>query len=303
MASAAAPLLYGIPRKGAGGGTTLRAVRKGRWAIVAALLAVVALAAVFFGRSGGTGSALALDPVASAATKTQHAGAARIRMAISVSSPELQGGKSVDVRGTGVVDGASSEFSFGVGSLGSMHEISLERHGDYVLYLQMPRLSAQLPAGKHWIEVDASKLGKAAGLDLSKLMSGGQFQPSDVLSMLQGEGAKVRALGPATVGGTATTHYRITIDTAKALQDRGLTSPLLTAAAATLPASIPADVWIGKDGLVRQIRLALAAAQGRMSMTMNLSDYGTAASIAAPPSSDVFDATQLAQMGLSGYPG
>ena len=71
--------------------------------------------------------------------------------------------------------------------------------------------------------------------------------------------------------------------------------------ASTLPASIPADVWIGKDGLVRQVRLALGVAQGHMAMKMNLYDYGTNASIAAPPSSDVFDATQLAQTGMSGY--
>jgi hypothetical protein len=277
-------------------------VRKARWAIVAAVVAIAALAAVFLGRGGG-GSALALDPVAAAATKTQQAGAAPIRKALSLSSPQLRGGKTVDVHGSGVIDGARSEFSFRMGSLGSMKEIALEQHGDYVLYLQIPRLSAQLPAGKHWIELDASKLGKAAGLDLSKLMSGSQFQPSDVLSMLKGEGAKVRNLGSAKVGGAATTHYRITIDTAKALQAKGLTSPLLAGAAATLPASIPADVWIGKDGLVRQIRLALGVAQGHMAMTINLSDYGTDATIAAPPSSDVFDATQLAQLGMSGYSG
>jgi hypothetical protein len=281
-------------------------VRKGRWATVAATLAIAALAAVSAGCGGGTGSALSLDPVASAATKTQQAGAARIRMALSLSSPLLRGGKTVDVHGTGAIDGTSSEFNFTMGSLGSMKEILLEQHGDYVLYMQMPQLTAHLPAGKHWIELDVSKLGKASGLDLSTLMSGSQFQPSDVLSMLKGEGAKVRNLGAATVGGTATTHYRITIDPAKALQAKGLTSPLLAGAMATLPASIPADVWIGKDGLVRRVQLALGVAQGRMAMTMDLSDYGTDVAIAAPPSSDVFDATQLAQRGMSGwsaYPG
>ena len=277
-------------------------MRKGRWAIVAAVVAIAAVAAFFFGRGGGTGNALSLDPVASAATKTQQAGAARIRLALSLSSPQLRGGKTVDAHGTGVVDGTSSQFNFSVGSLGSMREILLEQNGDYVLYMQMPQLSAQLPAGKRWVELDVSKVGKASGLDLSQLMAGSQFQPSDVLSMLKGEGAKVQSLGPASVGGTATTHYRVTIDTAKALESKGLTSPLLAAAAA-LPASIPADVWIGKDGLVRQVKLALGVAQGHMAMKMNLYDYGADASITAPPSSDVFDATQLAQSGISGYSG
>jgi hypothetical protein len=278
-------------------------VTKGRWAIIAAVVAVAALAAVFFGRGGGAGSALGLDPVASAATKTQQAGAARIRLALSLSSPQLQGGKTVDVHGTGVVDGTSSQFDFAVGSLGSMKEILLKQHGDSVLYMQMPQLSAQMPSGKHWIELDVSKIGKASGLDLSQLMAGSQFQPSDILSMLKGEGAKVQSLGSATVGNAATTHYRVTIDTAKALAAKGFTSPLLAGAAATLPASIPADVWIGKDGLLRQVKLALGTAQGNLAMKMNLYDYGAHASIAAPPSSDVFDATQLAQSGISGYSG
>jgi hypothetical protein len=281
----------------------LGVVRRNRWTGIVAAAAIAAVALVSAGCGGGTGSALSLDPVANAATKTQQAGAAKIRISLSLTSPQLQGGRTVDVQGTGVIDGTNSEFNFTLGSLGSMQEIMLKQNGDYVLYLQMPQLSAQLPAGKHWVQLDVSKIGNAAGLDLSKLMSGSQFQPSDVLSMLKGEGATVRNLGSATVDGTATTHYRVTIDTMKALQAKGLTSPLLAGAASTLPAHIPANVWVGKDGLVRQVKLDLAAAQGRVAMTMNLSDYGTDVPVAAPPSSDVFDATQLAQQGMSGSAG
>jgi hypothetical protein len=36
----------------------------------------------------------------------------------------------------------------------------------------------------------------------------------------------------------------------------------------------------------------------RMAMTMSLYDYGAHLSIAAPPSSQVFDATMFAQQGL-----
>ena len=63
---------------------------------------------------------------------------------------------------------------------------------------------------------------------------------------------------------------------------------------------IPADVWIGKDGLLRRVRVAVGAAEGRFRMTMNLYDYGTDVSVSAPPGSDVFDATQLAQQGIPG---
>jgi hypothetical protein len=63
-------------------------------------------------------------------------------------------------------------------------------------------------------------------------------------------------------------------------------------------------VWIGKDGLVRRVRVSLNLPHGatavRTAMAMDLYDYGAQVDIAAPPSSQVFDATELAQQGLGG---
>ena len=281
-------------------------MRRGRRAGIAAGLAIAAVAAVTAGCGGGSSNALALDPVAAAATKTQHAGAARIRFALAFSSPRLQGGKLLRLHGAGAIDGAKSKLTIATSSAlpqaeipagTSLKEISVEQNGDYVLYLQLGTLAAQLPGGKRWIELDLSKLGKSAGLDLGKLLSASQFQPSDLLSMLESEGAKISTVGPATVDGVATTHYRVTIDTAKALQAKGLTSPLLGGVAAQVP-KVPEDVWIGKDGLVRRIRVSLRLDQRRLAMTMDIHDYGTHVTITPPPSSDVYDATQLAQQGF-----
>jgi hypothetical protein len=183
----------------------------------------------------------------------------------------------------------------------TIKEIALEQNGDYVIYMQLGFLSSQLPGGKQWIKLDVSKLGKAAGLDLGKLMSGTQFQPSDLLGMLTSEGAKIQELGAATVDGVATTHYRVTIDLAKALQSKGLTSPLLNGITAQMKTAT-SEVWIGKDGLVRRVKISYNVPHGakpmRMAMTMSLYDYGAHLSIAAPPSSQVFDATMFAQQGL-----
>jgi hypothetical protein len=301
---AAAP----VPRKSlvrADGGDYTAAMRRGRSAGIAAALAIAAATAVTAGcGGGGSTNALALDPVSAAVTKTQDAGAARIRFALAVKSPKLHG-KTLRLHGTGAIDGTSAELNVRLGSLlrqanlpggSSLKEILLQQHGDYVIYLGLGALSSSLPGGKHWIELDLSKLGRSAGIDLGKLLSGSQLQPGDLLSMLKAEGAKVRKLGPATVDGAATTHYRVTIDTAKLLQAKGLTSPLLAGVAAEMP-TVPEDVWIGKDGLVHQIRLSYAYERSRVGMTMNLFDYGAHVTIAAPQS-DVFDATQFAQQGL-----
>jgi hypothetical protein len=292
---------------------------RGRRAVLAAVLAGAAVAAVTAGCGGGgssASSALSFDPVAAAATKTQHAGAARIRFAMAMSGLRLQG-QTVRLRGTGAIDGTSAEMSFRLGSMlgqmglpsgaglgklrhASMKEVALEQNGDYVMYMRLGFLASHLPGGKQWIELDLSTLGKSAGLDLGKLMSGGQLQPTDLLSMLQAEGAKVHKVGPATIDGVATTHYKVKVDLVKALQSKGLTSsPLLSGIAAKLK-TVADDVWVDKSGLVRRIKLAYSVPQAAMhlGMTMDLYDYGAHVSIAAPPSSAVFDATQFAQQRL-----
>jgi hypothetical protein len=278
---------------------------RGRWAGIAATFAIVVTAAIVAGCGGGSSNALSLDPVAAAATKTLTTGAARVRFALEFSNPR-QSGKTLRLNGAGAIDGTSSQLSITLGSSlqqagipagASLQEISLQQNGDYVVYVQLGALASQLPSGRHWISLDVSKLGKSAGLDLGKLLSGSQLQPGDLLSLLEADGAKIQKVGPATVDGVATTHYRVTIDVAKALQAKGLTSPLLAGAVAQMP-TLPEDVWIGHDGLVHRIRIQ-SQSPLRFGMTMDLYDYGANVTIAAPPSSDVFDATALAQQGLA----
>lgn len=269
--------------------------------------ALVAVASVVAGCGGG--HALALDPVAAAATKTQDAGAARIRYSLTFSSPQLQG-KTVRLKGIGVIDGTSSEANFELGSgleqegipAGtSITEISVKDGDEFLVYMQLGALAGQIPGGKQWLKLDLSKLGKAAGIDLNQLMSGSQLQPTDLLSMLKTEGGNVRKVGSTTIDGTPTTHFHVTVDLAKALQVKGLTNPMLAGIAAAMP-TVPEDVWVGRDGLVRRIKLSFALRhQGKsmsMAMAMDLYDYGADLTVAAPPSSEVFDATELAQQGI-----
>jgi len=287
---------------------------RGRSAGIAAALAVAATAAVTAGCGGGsTSSAVQLDPVSAAASKTQNEGAVRVHLRMVVSGK----GQKVRMRGTGAFDGDSAELSFKLGSMPgrmglpsgaasmaqlahtTMKEVALEQNGDYVIYLRIPLLSSELPGGKAWVKLDLSELGKSEGIDLGQLTSGGQLQPNDLLGMLEGEGARVQTVGPATIDGVATTHYRVTIDLAKALESSGLTSPMLKDLAGRVKTA-SGNVWIGKDGLVRRVQFAYGVPRKamRIAMTMDLYDYGAQISVAAPPSSAVFDATQLAQQGL-----
>jgi len=279
---------------------------RGRWAGIAAALAIAAAAGVTTACGGGSSSsALRLDPVAAAATKTENAGAAHMRMKVAVNAM----GQRFAMHGSGAIDGTSAAMKLKLGSLAgtvvsqldhaTIKERVLEQDGDYAIYMQAPALSSELPGGKAWLKLDLSKLGKSAGIDMSQALSGSQFQPADMLSMLEAEGAQVQKVGPATIDGVSTTRYRVKIDLAKALRSKGLSSPMFRdIASKTKTAS--ANVWIGKDGLVRRIQVSYGLPQAgvHMAMKMDLSDYGAHVTIAAPPSSQVFDMTQLAQQGL-----
>jgi hypothetical protein len=294
---------------------------RGPRAVIAAVSAIAALAVITTGcgggSSGGAKGALPLDPVAAAATKTQHAGAARVRFSVAMSGSKL-GKSTLRMRGVGAIDGPSSEMSFRLGSMlgemgapagvlnklgqSSIKAITLEQNGDLVIYLHLGFLSSQIPGGKPWIKLDFSKLGKQAGIDFGSLFSGNQLGPSDLLAMLKTEGAQVHKIGAAGVGGVSTTHYHFTVDLGKALESKGVSSPMLKTLAARMKTASD-DVWVSKDGLVRRIRTAytMAGLPGapHMAMTMDIYDYGAQITIAAPPSSEVFDGTQLAQQGIS----
>ena len=281
---------------------------RGRTGAVTALCTIATAAVVTAGCGGSsTSSALQLDPVVAAATKTQNAGAAHVHLSMVLTGRR----GTVRLHGSGAIDGTSSELnllsrtplpSAEAPGAASIKEVALERNGDYVVYLRFGFLSSQLPDGKQWIKVDLTKLGTSAGLDLSKLMSGSGLQPTDLLSLVESDGAKVHKLGSATIGGVATTHYGVTINPAKALQASGLTSPLLSAATSQLK-TVHANVWIGKDGLLRRVALHYSSPQARgrrVALRLDISDYGSHVTIAAPSSGQVFNATQLAQQGLAG---
>ena len=292
-------------------------MERGRIGLAAGLSAIAAAALVSAGC--GSGGALSLDPVASAATKTQNAGAVHVKYAMTMSAA----GKSFALDGNGVIDGTNADVTFDLGSMlsrlgssagafggatpseiahASMEEVILKQGSDVVIYLRLPSFMAtEIPGGKQWMEMDLSKLGSLHGVDLSKLFSGSQVNPSDMLAILKSESSKVETVGTETIDGVSTTHYSVTIDTAKAYAQKGLTSPLFTQITAKMP-TLPVDVWVDKNNLVRRESLAMSVpASGEsvsMRMTIDFSDYGASATVVAPPSSDVFDATSLVSSGF-----
>ena len=269
-------------------------------AIVAALVAVVT----------GCGVTGTIDPVASAATKSENAGTAHVTFEASVTSPD-SAADAFTMRGSGTMSQDAAALTVDVPALdkatgkdASMKEIFLTQNGDYVIFLQLGALAGQLPAGKTWMEIDLSKAGKQMGIDFDKLMGSQTSQnPAQMLDMLRSTSGKVDDLGTETIDGDSTTHYHAVVDLAEAIKAKGGVSA--QAAQQLLRESgdgrVPVDVWVDADGLIRRFRMTysqtLSGHTSQVAMTFGMSDYGSAPEITAPSADEVFDATDLAVQG------
>ena len=160
------------------------------------------------------------------------------------------------------------------------------------VYVQVPGAARSAVGGKPWLKFDISGLG-----------SSGSDDPAQTLAVLEASSTSTQDLGPATVGGVATTHYQAQVDPAKAAAKA---SPAAQKLIAQLPAltggaTFPVDVWVDAHGLPRQLGYvitiqkapagsATAAAQAfpeTVRVTMGLSDYGTPVTVTVPPADQV----------------
>jgi hypothetical protein len=166
-----------------------------------------------------------------------------------------------------------------------------------VYYLKVPEGSGvPLPPGKTWFKLDLAKLGETQGLDLAQLTQLNQSDPSQALDFLAGASSDFHEVGSDEVRGEPTTHYAGTIDLDKVADNApdDVAEQYRKLAELSPTKTIPLDVWIGSDGLVRKIRFEQAPAEGStMTIEEELYDYGTSADVTIPPQSEVTDVTEL----------
>jgi hypothetical protein len=266
-------------------------------------LALVALAVAL---TACGGAADALDPVAEAATKSADAGGASVQMQISYTV----GSDTGEMSASGRFDRDEGELTFDMSKLftgagapagagGPMRMIYTKEDGHSILYMTMPFLSTMLPGGKTWVKADIDKLAGMMGQSFGQLVGQSSQNPGDTLAMLRSVG-DVEKVGTDTVDGVDATHYRATIDLAKAIAQKGVPEATVQRLRESgAPAQLPVDVWVGDDdGLPRKMEMGYdAETQGSpvsTRMTMTFADWGSDVSVDSPPANEVFDATELA---------
>ncbi len=148
---------------------------------------------------------------------------------------------------------------------------------DGIAYLKGAPMMSMGSSAKPWIKIDLTSTNNPLGSMFSKLTD--NLDPSkfgDVFRSI----STLTKVGPETIDTTATTHYKVTVDTSKLATILGVPTG---GATAQLPKTITYDVWV--DSHNRPVQTSVAF-QG-VSMRMQFSHWGEPVHVTAPPASQV----------------
>jgi hypothetical protein len=174
---------------------------------------------------------------------------------------------------------------------------------DYFVHLPAQLAAAAGP--KPWIRVDQATLQGLEGSQLGVSGLGATLDFRGVLAWLRDVSGHIATLGPQTINGTPTTHYRAQVDVARAASDMGADANTASAVAQTLGRTVPVDVWIDAQGRLRQMTVAVdldtlrppqgvtlpADLHGRAALTIDLWNFGVTVHPVPPPANQVSDAS------------
>jgi hypothetical protein len=243
----------------------------------------VACAAALSGCGGGTGGGTA--------TLTREAFAAQVSAATAdMTSVHLNGvvsvrGMVVNVKGDIAVNGRNIRdlvARFDVRSLLPRGSATL-LVTDGVAYLKTTGFPMATKSGKPWLATDLTDPANRVAGVYHTVMS--KLSPTNMAKAFRAT-SQLRRVGPATVSGIDTTHYVVTVDTAKALRLLGIDDVLASHAGAarkSLPKTFDYDIWI--DGSQRPVRVK--ATHGGVSADLIFTSWGEQVSVQAPPASRV----------------
>jgi hypothetical protein len=266
------------------------------------VLSLLALALCASALVGCGGDALALDPVAKAASTTAKTQSSRFDFRASMTAGTAG---SFSFHGNGIFDGKNKSgwmnmhFSLPaqaqaqLGSADPSMEMIFDGHHGLIMYMRSSLFDKVVPTGK-WVKMDVAKLAKKQGMDLGALMNANQADPSQSLRMLMAS-SNARVTGAERIRGVETTRYAFNIDFRKLAHDNKAFRQLTEK---TGSVSAPAEAWIDRQGRVRRlsVTMTMGAALGTpmtMSITEELYDFGERTPIAAPPESLVVDFDSL----------
>lgn len=272
----------------------------------AVALAIGAMASALGGCGGTRAISGTVDPVARAADITAQAPGYHLSATIQTSTAltTVQGAMS------GVVDTAHHTGAFSMRESVAGHTLSiLERLSGTTMYMRVPGAPGiqRLTGGKPWLKLDFNRALGAIGLGLPSQSA----NPAQFVDYLRAVGAQSTRVGSQTIDGTQTTHYHVVVNldnypkllppARRAAAARGISTMETMIGAHT----IPMEVWIGADKLLRRMSFSFGeCVQSQhltMGMTMNMSDYAPQTVPAPPSPSQAYDLTPLVLKSMKNF--
>jgi hypothetical protein len=272
-------------------------------------LAVLATTLVAFPACGG--DAIAPEAaVADAATKTLAAGSSRFTFTGTLALPET-GGRALPISGEGIFDHADPQGRFtydlseaaeeaGLGP-GEAWQADVIFTGDR-FFLRLPALTEGLEGAKPWIEIDTAT---ESGMTPGELMQlGGASDPAQLLQFMRGTSGNVERVGTESVRGVETTRYRARVELSRVIErvpDDDVRE-VLRRQLERLERQGRATAWhmevsLDEDGVARRIRMNdPTEARERMTLTMDLYDFGVEVDAEPPPENEVMTEAELERM-------
>lgn len=237
------------------------------------------------------------------ASRTAHAGSARIALDMHMTSPSVE--LTAHAEGVVAFRARDADIAMRLSGSGGVAVRMREIVRWPVVYVRSPALARVGGRHRPWAKLDMARLGRAEGLSMDALAGTGSDDPAQMLSTLEGESDSVARVGPGSVRGVAVTRYHALIDLAKVARTaspgvraavRRAERRLMTIAGVR---QFPMDVWIDARGLVRRVayHLSLTIPGSAQMMTtsvgMDLYDFGAPVHVHAPPAAQTTDLTAI----------
>ncbi len=194
-------------------------------------------------------------------------------------------------------------------AIGSSLRLRLVFAGDTFYIKLPPAMSAKIPGGKPWLELDFGTLSRMAGIPgMSSSMAGSSsmYDPGQFLDYLRAASAgSIQDRGLVTVDGIETTHYSGDIELAKvpdalpASARKGAEQLVGALQKEFRAGKMPVDAWIDARHLVRRIamsyklRLPGTGKSTSVSMLLDFVAYGPQPRPAIPPASQTTNLDSL----------
>ena len=262
--------------------------------------AVAAAAAIVISGCGAANTvSQAVDPVARAAETTSRVQGYRMSASVTINTavgPVKSTMSGVMDRVTRTGEMTSTESVAG-------HSFAMsERLSGLTVYMNVSSIPGldQLTHGKQWLKMDMSRAFGSLGVGSLSTTSS---DPSQFVDYLRAVSDNTRKVGTDTVRGVATTRYRAVIDLRKYPNvappgQRATAKRAITRMEEVLGGhTMPMDVWIDHDRLVRRMSFTMGECVNRqklsMDMTMDLYDYGPQHTTPMPSGSQTFDLNPL----------